>query len=284
MNWRTTGPVTLAVAALGCGGLASGGSGDAGGSDASSGGICADASATPIYAISQGNTLYRYDPSGHSFSVVGHVDCSRIRCVGGADPPMSIAVDVHGTGYLATTCGTLYAVDLSSTTCQATTFNLAGNLAWFAFAGGVSGAAPETLFYSEGQLHTLDTTTFVSTGIGGVLPGGFRLTGTGDGRLFGITPAQHGNGIVVAQLDPTTGSFLNSDVVPSIDGLALPFPFAFWGGHFYLFASPSFASPSTGAKRTAVYDYDPTSKSLSPAGMVADTIYAVGVSPCAPLR
>ena len=107
-----------------------------------------------------------------------------------------------------------------------------------------------------------------------------QLTGTGDSRLFGFFATSPY--VRVAELDTTTGNSKSDQV---LQGFAPPtnYSVSFWGGDFYLFASPSGQ-----ATDSSVVHYSPSTNTVDTAyvadvGAQVGTIVASGVSPCAPL-
>jgi hypothetical protein len=138
---------------------------------------------------------------------------------------------------------------------------------------------------TDGELASLDTSTFVLSAIGDFTPNppgvpGAELTGTGDGRLYAFSPNQPGSNepSFIAQIDPSSAAILGVDVLPDIVAGA-GWAFGFWGGDFYTFTG----TPS-GARGTVVNRFDPAilNQTTVVARITDDTIVGAGVSTCAP--
>ncbi len=238
---------------------------------------CPDADATLVYLISSDNRLFSFYPPTLALAAIGGVACPS------SSSPYSMAVNRKGTAYVIFQSGELFKVSTGTASCAPTPF-VSGQAGFKTFGMGFvsnSGGAAETLFVAEGAptttgdsrgLASIDTTTFKLSFIGGFNPRQQRVefTGTGDGRLFGFSPA--GNGGSVIQVDKTTGDIIASDVVPA-GGASQAFAFAFWGGDFWIF---------TGAGATNVYRYRPGDKSTSLMTTFPTAIVGAGVSTCAP--
>jgi hypothetical protein len=253
---------------------------------------CPDAAATLIYVIGTSSELYSFDPAVGTFTPIGPIDCP-----GSIGSPFSMAVDREGTAYVVFSSGGLFRVSTKTAACTPTAYDPAanGNITFgmgFVANIGDGADAGETLFVSEdrggvetdGELATLDTSTFVLSAIGDFTPNppgapGAELTGTGDGRLFAFSPQQPGSSVpsFIAQIEPSSAAILGVDVLPGVvagDGWA----FGFWGGDFY-----TFTGPASGAKGTVVNRFDPTTQVITRVAAFADdTIVGAGVSTCAP--
>jgi hypothetical protein len=263
---------------------------------------CPDASATLIYVMGMGNTLYSFDPATRSFATIG-----KISCPGATGTPFSMAVDRAGVAYVGFSgqmgptnqeFGTgLFRVDTKTAGCTATTYNEAMNgmftfgMGFVALAvdggvdGGIEGGTLDQLFISldvggitaNGVLSTLDTTTFLVTKIGPFSPTPLpaaELTGTGDGRLFAFSPGTTDGGTFIAQVDPMSAKVIGAD---TIDGVVQGsgWAFGFWGGNFYTFTAP--------AGMTTVDEFNPMTKVVTHHfASIDDIIVGAGVSTCAP--
>jgi hypothetical protein len=221
--------------------------------------ICADASTTLIYAVTEEYSLLRFDPSTASFARIGTLDCP--------DPgsPFSMAVDREGIAYV------LYDDEPGT-----------HNGAFAEFGMGFSANEDdggETLYVAgtTGELGSIDTSSYLLTDIGGFTPTFVQgeLTGTGDGRLFSFyATVPQGPSSAIVQIDKTNASVIAEDVLPSVTqggGWA----FGFWGGDFYLFTAP-------GGAGSIVTRFRPSDGSTTQVATYPEIIVGAGVSTCAP--
>lgn len=232
-----------------------------------------------VYVIDATGWLRRFDPPSLAFTGVGHIQC------GGS--PFSMAVDRTGVAWVLFDDGSLARVDTRTGKCRKTAF--ASSQSGFAdlFGMGFStngdgdgGASGETLFVSRQGLGRLDTQSLTITTIGlyDTLGKDSELTGTGDGRLFGVfeTASQP---FVVAELDKANARPLSqvpqSAIPPGAIGRS-SLAFAFWGGDFYAFVGPGTYSD--------VYRYRPADGTTTKVATADFEIVGAGVSTCAPTK
>jgi hypothetical protein len=131
-------------------------------------------------------------------------------------------------------------------------------------------------------LGLVDTTSGVLSPIG-QYPGALRgasaeLTGTGDGRLFGLFTVSP---VTLVEIEPQTGAVVSQTQFPDLAlSNASSFAFSFWGGKFYFYTYPNAGSSSTN-----VSEYDPSTRTLDASFMIDVGIVVVGagVSTCAPV-
>jgi hypothetical protein len=255
--------------------------------------VCADASDTLIYAVTEENTLVKFNPSSSQFTTIGGLDCP--------DPfgrnPFSMAVDREGNAYVlyyqpqsggGAEPGSIFKVDLTSGGCAATSY-VPGQLGFLGFGMGFVAndvGTGETLYVANsdttpGRLGAIDETTLVLSLVG-TFPASVvqaELTGTGDGRLFAFynpSIATGAAGSAIGQIDKTTGAVVGQAILPTVTqggGWA----FAFWGGAFYTFTSPT-------SNGTVVQKYDPTDNSVVQVATYPEIIDGAGVSTCAPVQ
>jgi hypothetical protein len=247
--------------------------------------VCADASATLVYAVTEANTLLRFDPTAGTIVPIGVLACP--------DPysAFSMAVDREGVAYVlyfgggeSDPPGNIYRVSLATAGCQATSY-VPHNGAFAAFGMGFSANADdggETLYIASssvngttGELGAVDTSTFLLTDIGGFSPPivNGELSGTGDGRLFSFYATSSTSSAIV-QIDKENANVLAEDPLASIaQGDA--WAFAFWGGDFYLFSAPDGAN-------SVVTRFRPSDGSTTQVATYPELIVGAGVSTCAP--
>jgi hypothetical protein len=194
-----------------------------------------------------------------------------------------MGVDRKGKAYIVFDDGHLYQVSTATAACTATSF-VTGQSGFQTFGMGFAGLADggEALFVAQSPggtgsssgLASINLASYKLGFIGGFSQpiGRIELTGTGDGRLFGYSPATAGSRIV--QIDQGNATVVAADsVTAGSDSDA--FAFAFWGGDFWIF---------TGTNATAVYRYAPITKATSFVTTAPALIVGAGVSTCAPER
>lgn len=249
--------------------------------------ICADAGTTFIYLVSEGSDLWSFYPPLNRFQRIGGFACPAPL----GTSPFSMGVDHDGLGYVVfAPNGVLFNVTTADATCTRTTF-VPGQQGFTTFGMGFSvdpDGLSERLYVAEWDyasganaskgLASIDPLTLEFTFIGAFDPPldgrGMELTGTGDGRLFGYSLSNSGQGGQVIEVDKSNAKILSStplNVGNSTSALA----FAFWGGDFYLFTT----SP---ARTTDVTRYRPSDGSVDVVGHLDRIIVGAGVSTCAP--
>ena len=253
--------------------------------------VCADASDTLIYVVTESNQLLRFDPQSSAFTFIGTINCP--------DPygrnPFSMAVNRSGIAYVLfydgvddPNPGNIFRVSLATASCEATNY-VPGQSGFDGFGMAFTADdtdSNETLYVASDnpageQLGAISESTFVLTPVG-TLPtyvSESELTGTSDGRLFGFYApgGQTGTGgMTVAQYDKTTAAVIAQNYLPSVDeGSA--WAFAFWGGNFYLFTAAD-------GENSTVTRYNPADGSLVQVATWPALIDGAGVSTCAPAR
>ncbi len=267
--------------------------------------ICADASNTLVYAVTEANTLLRFDPGSRSFSTIGVLRCPDPRS------PFSMAVNHDGVGYVlyydssgtVPGAGSIYRVDLINAQCEATAY-VPGQHGFQSFGMSFSlstdpdsGLTVESLYVANdnngpedtvavtGTLGRIDPTTFTLTALGSfgppVVPAP-ELTSGSDGRLFGFYSPGYlpgvGNGTTsaIVQIDKTNAQIVAQDELPTVNqGSA--WAFGIWGGDFYLFTSPDGAT-------SIVTEYNPNTGQTTQVATYPEPITGAGVSTCAPAK
>ncbi len=240
---------------------------------------CPDAGSTLVYLITQQGQLVSFYPPTLGFKTIGTISCPNANGHG----PFSMGVNRLGTAYVVFDDGRLFEVSTATAACKATSFKV-GQQGFVTFGMGYSGdSMGENLFVAESTFNTpskglgiIDTKTFGLNFVSAFSPSIPRaeLTGTGDGRLFAYWPnTQGGSGGHIAAIDPKTAKVSGVDNL-AIGGANDAFAFAFWGGVFWVFTTPS--GPSTVTK------FDPQTLSETNVTTYSGTIVGAGVSTCAP--
>jgi hypothetical protein len=253
--------------------------------------ICADASDTLIYAVTEQNTLVKFNPSSAAFTPIGPLSCP--------DPfgrsPFSMAVDRQGNAYVlyfspaqggAATPGDIFKVDLNNAHCQASSY-APGQSGFLGFGMGFAAddvGTGETLYVASsdttpGRLGAMSEKTLALSVVGTFPPTvlGAELTGTGDGRLFAFFNSSSNLGTSsIGEIDKHSGAVIGQVALPQvIQGRG--WAFAFWGGDFYTFTAPS-------TQGTIVQRYRPADGTVVQVASYPEIIDGAGVSTCAPVE
>jgi hypothetical protein len=242
---------------------------------------CPDATQTLVYAISESNALYSVYPPTFELTRIGTLDCPAER---GATP-FSMAVDRQGIADVVFDDGELFRVSTANASCEAAPFtpNQDGFLTFGMGFASDANASTETLYISadtqEGStaqgLASVDS-NFVVHPLGPLSSVvGAELTGTGGGQLFGFYSHTDNMGpTYIGEIDKARAVVIAETAMPGVvQGTA--WAFAFWGGDFYIFTSPS----GTGS---TVSRYRTSDGSLTTIATLDDLIVGAGVSTCAP--
>jgi hypothetical protein len=241
---------------------------------------CPDADATLVYVLTQQNELFSFYPPTATFTLIGRVACPT------SSTPWSMTVNRKGIAYAVFGDGRLFRISTANAACVATPY-VAGQNGWTTFGMGYvadTNDPGETLYVSENTFNAtskglgyIDTTTFTLHAVGVFTPPIPRseLTGTGDGRLFTFYPNDSPalSGSHLSEVDKTDGRLIASNAL-RVGQPASAFAFAFWGGDFWIFTSPSGPSQVT--------RYRPSDNTETPISTMPSTIVGAGVSTCAP--
>jgi hypothetical protein len=239
---------------------------------------CEEAGVTYIYLFTQENDLFRFYPPDLSFEPIGPIQCPSA----GSATPFSMAVDRKGTGYVLLTNGKIYRVSMSNASCKETSFvPLQDGFPTFGMGFSANKNDPGEQLFVAGrdavrQLATIDTVSMDLNVIGAfdLQIGDFELTGTGDGRLFGLGRDSETSSFHFAEFDPSNAKVLSHITVP-VGQPGSAFALAFWGGDFYFFTSIN-------SGKSVVTRFRPDDGSLTAVTTVNRTIVGAGVSTCAP--
>jgi hypothetical protein len=229
-----------------------------------------------VYIIGEDNELYSFYPPTLEVKLIGVIKCAS----GLFATPFSMAVDRKGIAWILFNDGKIYHVDVKDASCTPTNF-VAGQQGMQTFGMGFvsnkPGSAEETLYvadYIGTGLAQIDTTTLTLTKVGGwdKLSGAAELTGTGDARLFGFF---NGSPIIIAEIDKSSAKILSQAPQPTVN-IGSGWAFAFWGGDFWLFTSP------TGESQIDQYKPKDGTTTTVKTGL-GTNIVGAGVSTCAPV-
>lgn len=280
-----------AGAGVGTGGVGAG-SGNTGGSNGEGGSLFPDGGLTGggggsgddcaeeaklVYVIGQDNELYSFYPPTLDVKLIGVINCPQN---GSFATPFSMAIDRKGTAWILFNDGKIYHVNVKDASCVATGYVAGqGNFTTFGmgFVSDTAGSTSETLYvadYLGKGLAKIDTGALKLTQVGpwDQIGGAAELTGTGDARLFGFfnkTP------IIIAEIDKASGKIISQAPQPTVN-IGSGWAFAFWGGDFWLFTSP------TGQSQIDRYSPKEGSTTTVKTGL-GTNIVGAGVSTCAPV-
>ena len=236
--------------------------------------------------------LLRFDPEALRYTVVGEVSCP---LDGGFLRSMAVSRD--GVAYASDNRGNLFAVDTDDASCRATDMETEQEgVSNFGMGYATLGDTTEERLYITAtgswyrdettpyrRLLSIDTGAYVVSDIGALeapTPANMELTGTGDGRLFGmVVDVRDLRNLVI------TVELLDADTAATLERKRVNlearsgFAFAQWGGDFWLFTE----APD-GSARVARFDWETGEviDTIDTALEVPGTIIGAGVSTCAP--
>lgn len=262
----------------GVGGSGAGGTGGSltvGSGGGSTGDGCSD-EAKLVYLLGKTQELYKFDPGALALTQVGVLACPQN---GGTATPFSMSVDRAGVAWVLYNDGHLFHVDTTTAACTAT--NFAPNQQGFkkfgmGFVSDAAGSDAETLYVAnEFGIGSIDTQSLSVSPIGQFgFSAAAELTGTGDGRLFGLF---FGFPPYIAEIDEATSSLGPEAPLDAVD-VGTGFAFAFWGGSFWVFTAPNGSS-------SQIDRYDPATKTSATVKKdLGFKVVGAGVSTCAPLE
>jgi len=245
---------------------------------------CSGATGALVYVLSKDSDLYSFAPDRKAFTKIGTVNCAL------GQSPNSMAIDRKGMAWVNYPDGTLRSVNTADAHCEgdAVTLSAGWSQDGMTYVTTDASAGLEA-FYLKGS-HTSGGAGLglADTATGTVMPIGHytsnlheisaELTGTGDGRLFGLFDL---NPVTIAEIDRSSAAILSQTPLRELVlNSSSSFAFSFWGGRFYFYTFTDTGGPSSN-----VAEYDPMSGSLEGSFMtnIGFVIVGAGVSTCAPL-
>ncbi len=229
-----------------------------------------------IYTVDQNGMFSAFHPDTLTFQDIAVLACTD------QGEPFSMNVDQNGVAWVLYNDDELFEVDTRTGACSPTSYQ-PGQQGFSLFGMGsvFNESTGEDTLYIAGFAYTsspqdLGTISFPDLTVSVVGPlalGSAELAGTGDGELWGFSPAQQAGVATLAQIDPATGNILTSIEYPDLlasGGWAMKF----YGGSFWIFIGSS------------VFAVDRATLTLTtaiPAGSNRDIVGA-GVSTCAPVQ
>jgi len=233
---------------------------------------CTD-TADLVYVLSRDDgTLYTFDPASLTFTSLGRLSC------GTSQTPGSMAVSRDGAAYVRYADNTVYAVDLATMRCSATSYaDRRFDSFGMGYATNTSDTWRDKLYVANAtSLGVLDPSTWTITPVGR-MSSQSELTGNADGELWAFLPLETPAELV--ELDKATGATVETIRLPGFPdpGDIDTFAFATWDGDFYVFVREYGMGSSTdvikvtrtGAMTTVLED-------------IGFDIVGAGVSTCAP--
>ena len=244
-----------------------------------------------IYVLSDGGTIWSFDPAEELFARVADVAC------GGMSSTFSMGVSRKARAWIQYQSGDLYTVDLNDPgdpiKCLDPGFSPPGDPRFsnFGMAFVAEGLAdpcdqlyahtatdPEGIGPGVGALGVIDRQSLKLEVVAAIDYAWGELTGSGDGRLFayaGSAPP------LLFEYDKASGATLGALPLPSLKSDSA-FAFAWFGGDFYLFSDPD---PFGSVSQVWHLDYDGSEgggQALTLLGTAPIRIVGAGVSTCAP--
>ncbi|MBS2020092.1 MAG: hypothetical protein JST00_44945 [Deltaproteobacteria bacterium] len=255
---------------------------------------CPDAEATYVYLISADYELLSFDPATGNVKTIGNIACPAVP----EATPFSMAVDRKGVAYILFSNqtggpgsnppddGRLFRVSTATAACIGTSF-VPNQLGFRRFGMGFATndiGPTEALFVAGSEqangaegLGRIDVSSFVLSKVANFNPviHNAELTGTGDGRLFGLYTKNTNNDppTYIGEINTTTGAIVGEKRFDDVD-LGNGWAFAFWGGDFYMFTAPSGS--------TEITRWRPSNDTTQVIASLPNRIVGAGVSTCAP--
>jgi hypothetical protein len=250
-------------------------------------GVACSAETEFVYLLTTSRSLYRFWPPTQALEFVGRPDCP------GADgvAPISMAIDQWASAWILYADAAVYRVDLASGACVPTGYDASGTQGPFLQFGMAFTADPsspegeslllrEALTYEAGHdpgyrmLGRFDTTSMKITPIGAGAGGNADLSGTRDGRLWGVVKGPD-DALQVARLDPATGATLDTTTLGG-ETVGGAWAIAAWGGDVYLFVS-------AWGEHARILRYEPATGAHTVVRHSTLDFVGAGVSTCAPI-
>ncbi len=230
---------------------------------------------TCIYLLDQDNYLFQFNPTTFDVTSVGMINCSTTAY------PYSMALQSNGKAWTLFTDGNLYTFDIKTAQCQNTSYVVDQDEPilfgmYFVLNGSDN---TETLYISGDSsdppchLATIDLNTFEISIIGyyQITSARSELTGTNDGRLFGLF---EGAPYFIAEINQTNGQILSETSQNMIQYTSDSSHFAFvpYLSNFFLFVGyPNF---------TDIFLYDSSTNTTTKTKTIENGIVGAGMSTC----
>ena len=195
----------------------------------------------------------------------------------------SMAVSRDEVAWVLYQDGRLFKASTADASCQATSYTTQSS-SFTRFGMGFAlegpGSTHEALYVASSVgagLAKIDPTTFALTPVGafgGLSTTDAELTGSGDGRLFGLFTQT--KPVTLGAIDQATANVSSAYQFPGLD-LGVGWAMASWGGRFWIFTAPNGVSSD-------VLRFDPSAqKAETAASNLGFVVVGAGVSTCAPI-
>lgn len=264
-----------------------------------SGGTDCSEAAKLVYVLSSENALYSFAPANKKFTRIATLQCD----VAKGMVVNSMAIDRNAKAWVnfldplgvrPGNPGILAAVDTKTSRCTGETIPLKGDWAKVGMGYSTAGqdSKTESLFVASSNpkagLARVDVAGKAIVPVGafdipteginlGVVP---ELTGTGDGRLYGVFFQSQ---VRLAELNAKSGKVLKSMTIPGIENEYTAFAMSFWGGRFYVYSEPKQNGFDGGSSKVTEVDLTTGKVNSDYMTDVGFAIVGAGVSTCAPV-
>jgi hypothetical protein len=234
--------------------------------------VCTSETSRYIYLLDQDSNFFRFDPTNFGVTFIGTLNCSATAY------PYSMALQRNGQAWTLFTDGSLYKFDITTAQCQTTSYvsEQEGGLILFGMnfaTDGVNGI--ERLYISSDssnppyRLATLDVDTLEISVIGyyDTISARAELTGTNDGRLFGLF---EGTPYILAEINRNTAEILSETSQNMIQYTSDSSYFAFtsYSSNFFLFVG--------NYNSTDIFLYDSSTKTTTKQNTISNGIVGAG--------
>jgi hypothetical protein len=226
--------------------------------------------------IDQDSNFFRFYPNTLEVTLIGTLNCST------TSYPYSMALQSNGKAWTLFTDGNLYTFDIKTAQCQTTSFvSDPDEHSLFGMDFATDGLSDNEILYissdsSNGpyRLATIDLNTLDISVIGyyDTISARAELTGTNDGKLFGLF---EGTPYVIAEINRTNGEILSKTSEDMIQYTSDSSYFAFttYLSSFFLFVgNDSF---------TDIFLYNSSTKTTNKKTTIFNGIVGAGVLTCA---
>ncbi|CAF4026135.1 unnamed protein product [Adineta steineri] len=236
---------------------------------------CTSETSTYVYLLDQDSNLFQFHPETFTVTFIAMINCSTTAY------PYSMAIQRNGTAWVLFTDGSLYTFNVTNVQCQTTTYVAEQEgLILFGMHFATDGSNNnEKLYLSSDssnppfRLATLDIDTLEISIIGyyETISARAELTGTNDGKLFGLF---EGAPYVIAEINRTNGEILSKTSQDMIQYTSDSSNFAFttYSSNFFLFVGDN--------SFTDIFIYNLSTKITTKTTRISNGIVGSAVSTC----
>ncbi|UJR37534.1 hypothetical protein I4U23_030236 [Adineta vaga] len=236
---------------------------------------CTSETSKYIYLLDQDSHFFRLHPKTFVITFVGTLNCSTTAY------PYSMAVQRNGKAWTLFTDGNLYTFDVNTVQCQTTSYvSEQEGLILFGMNFAIDKLTNQEKLYLTSdssnppyRLATLDINSLEISIIGYYydLSARAELTGTNDGRLFGLF---EGKPYIIAEINATNGEILSQTAQDMIQYTSdsLNFAFASYASNFFLFVGDN--------SFTDIFLFDSSTKTTFKQTRISNGIVGSATSTC----